>query len=1115
MPLSQSEQKLQIRNLISAPLKEGDTWYVVATEWYSIWEQYVDNEDSAMNPGPIKNDSIISIENPSQLKENLLEQQDYVLLPQKAYDILFEYYGGGPPLPRKVISVGSSHAALQIEIYPILVNIYTCVDNMNNETVTSTTTTSTTTSTITGSVCNTPLMKYYMSVKDFINDVLSLLFADHSKYSKEEGDQQQQQLTTLPLLTGNKLTTDKTDVDTEGGYWRFFRLDRTTTTLSTILGGFKILDLLVEVEVKSADGTLEYPRSHILNKWRQSLKVGDIVDAIDNENKWYEAQILSISSTDGSIKIHYFGWLPKFDTIVLEHEINRMIQPLYSHSRNWRVELEVDDKVEVRIIETSTKEISKWFQGTITKVNDINNTIEVLITDRDMKKVYNIYSEDICPMYTHIKKPTNITSNTSSKSTALALSTNSTTSTSTSLVSNLYTPLGSSSARGSTSTSSWHSSRSHVRGKTPVKGAVGLTNLGNTCFMASMLQCLSNTKILTEIFLSEEYKKDINISNPLGKGGKIANVYAKLLRDMWSDQYSVVVPDDFKHIIGEFASQFAGYQQQDSQEFMCFLLDGLHEDLNRITNKISTNAIESRNRDDNIVARESWRRYLLRNDSILVDSCFGLSKSHVTCTGCGNVSVTFEPFNNLSLPIPVTNTRKLTVTLFPLPLGSPPLEFILELPVTDTIKQMKEAIIKTMNGRLQSQSQRLQLQLDNNNANNNENAEPSMDVDVEVEVEADNDSPSSFVMKFPSSIYVDVQMCYWDVYKASYGTHVHTTLKLIAPVHRISIILDDETDNVKPTTKREIHDQLWELNKAAITSTSTYNSFENKPYELYVLSHIPTTMQILSQKEPLSYDDEPISINNGDILMCVWKTEAYHDDHYDSSAFDRVHIPGNCEGSSSSNSTSTDGTRSLSLLSCFDKYMEREQLAPEQTIYCSKCKQHLAPLKKMDIWTAPEILILHLKRFQHIPGQYMVHRDKITDLVDFPIVGLDLSSYIKGENHGVTAGSGTGSGSNSNVPPALYDLYGVSEHSGGLGGGHYTAVCKNFVDEKWYSFNDSHVSEVNPEEAVTPRAYVLFYQRREHHHDNPSTTATNNSVQHWRWGGLNLDTPTGLENEIE
>jgi ubiquitin carboxyl-terminal hydrolase 4/11 len=63
------------------------------------------------------------------------------------------------------------------------------------------------------------------------------------------------------------------------------------------------------------------------------------------------------------------------------------------------------------------------------------------------------------------------------------------------------------------------------------------------------------------------------------------------------------------------------------------------------------------------------------------------------------------------------------------------------------------------------------------------------------------------------------------------------------------------------------------------------------------------------------------------------------------------------------------------------------------------------------------------------------------------------------------------------VPP-IYDLFAVSNHSGGLGGGHYTAYGKNFRTGKWYMFNDSSTHEVNPEEVVTRSAYVLFYRRR-------------------------------------
>ena len=87
-------------------------------------------------------------------------------------------------------------------------------------------------------------------------------------------------------------------------------------------------------------------------------------------------------------------------------------------------------------------------------------------------------------------------------------------------------------------------------------------------------------------------------------------------------------------------------------------------------------------------------------------------------------------------------------------------------------------------------------------------------------------------------------------------------------------------------------------------------------------------------------------------------------------------------------------------------------------------------------------------------------------MIDFPIEGLDLGEYVKSSQ---SANEST---------PAVYDLYGVSEHSGTMGGGHYTAKCRNEVDGKWYSFNDSFVRECAPESAISPEAYVLFYKRR-------------------------------------
>ena len=82
------------------------------------------------------------------------------------------------------------------------------------------------------------------------------------------------------------------------------------------------------------------------------------------------------------------------------------------------------------------------------------------------------------------------------------------------------------------------------------------------------------------------------------------------------------------------------------------LLDGLHEDLNRVKNKPLVPVLESDGFDDVKVSRESWLNHLKRNQSIIVDLMHGLYKSTVECPDCGKISVTFEPYMNITLPIP-------------------------------------------------------------------------------------------------------------------------------------------------------------------------------------------------------------------------------------------------------------------------------------------------------------------------------------------------------------------------------------------------------------------------------------------------------------------------------
>ncbi|XP_058798779.1 ubiquitin carboxyl-terminal hydrolase 4-like isoform X2 [Phymastichus coffea] len=106
-------------------------------------------------------------------------------------------------------------------------------------------------------------------------------------------------------------------------------------------------------------------------------------------------------------------------------------------------------------------------------------------------------------------------------------------------------------------------------------GVCGLRNLGNTCFMAAGLQCLTATPPVLCHFLELQQRSE-KVPPP---GSLMAN-FSALLSKMWSGKYNVLQPTEFKETLGVYHSQFKDYRQHDCQEFLALLLDSLHEQMN-------------------------------------------------------------------------------------------------------------------------------------------------------------------------------------------------------------------------------------------------------------------------------------------------------------------------------------------------------------------------------------------------------------------------------------------------------------------------------------------------------------------------------------------------------
>nr|XP_003416834.1 ubiquitin carboxyl-terminal hydrolase 43 [Loxodonta africana] len=605
-------------------------------------------------------------------------------------------------------------------------------------------------------------------------------------------------------------------------------------------------------------------------------------------------------------------------------------------------------------------------------------------------------------------------------------------------------------------------------------GAQGLKNHGNTCFMNAVVQCLSNTDLLAEFLALGRYR-----AAP-GRA-EVTEQLAALVRALWTREYTPQLSAEFKNAVSKYGSQFQGNSQHDALEFLLWLLDRVHEDLDGSSQRGVSDKLqpETSKHSENL----SSTAQLPLGQSFVQSHFQAQYRSSLTCPHCLKQSNTFDPFLCVSLPIPLRQTRFLSVTLaFP----SKSQRFLrvgLAVPILSTVAALRKMVADEGNV---PADEVILVEL-----------HPSGfhrsffdDDDLNSIAEGDNvyafhcpSSPGQGRRSVhPSGLPVSPRLA------AREGQRGNKVLILCCNVVGSG---QQASRFGPPFLVREDRGISWPQLQQCILSKVCYLMKREAPLQNL---GVPFSIRVVGLSLACSY----LSPQDGRPL-CHWVVDrALHlrrpggPPHvklaveWDSCAKERLFGSLQEERVQDAESVwqqqQAHQQPSCTLDECFQFYTKEEQLTQDDAWKCPHCKVLQQGTVKLSLWTLPDILIIHLKRFCQVGER----RNKLSTLVKFPLSGLNMAPHVAPRSTGPQPGSGPWPSwkqptclPNGYPLDFLYDLYAVCNHHGSLQGGHYTAYCRNSLDGRWYSYDDSTVEPLREDEVNTRGAYILFYQKRD------------------------------------
>lgn len=494
-------------------------------------------------------------------------------------------------------------------------------------------------------------------------------------------------------------------------------------------------------------------------------------------------------------------------------------------------------------------------------------------------------------------------------------------------------------------------------------------------------------------------------------------------------------------------------------------------------------------------AEESWEKYRASNRSVVVDTFQGQLQSKVVCAECGHVSVTYEPFMYLPLPLPHSMEMHISVTY--VPLVGPRLRCLVKVghvgrvgqlcsslegllgikgksphgialahvsPEDNVIERFLEDHLPVRyleDGGRQVYAFALGPTAPNSSAATSESSgghRSWQTCAICLEEKADNElrthPPCGGLL-----CYVCVQVSCEHYGRGSLLCPVCNAFLMTGqefvplspddprtkdrPV-MVSVLLYGNNGNTTSTWRAPALLRLPKCVTGAVLRTAAAS---------LVPANTATSLSILNSRGrqcgrcPVSRDCKGCPLDTGmhtlqpsDCLAVRCQGEA-----------PPVQLHPSVEEGEIS--------RTLSLTDCLRAFCESETLDEENHWLCPICHRHRRARKTLSLWRLPKTLMVYLKRFifQEFSGS------KLEAPVEFPLGGLDLSPFVRGP-HDSQEGSCT------------YDLHAFVCHFGDVNSGHYTAYSRHGVSGQWFHYDDETTSLRTPTAEDCQHAYVLFYQ---------------------------------------